>query len=191
MFSINSWNLNPNKDWYVKFDNLTSYMLVRLFNTATDALNGTNLVATANVDFGDDEGVTLEMADSGSPTISLFNPAVPFHLVVSGASGDTGKTYHLYPFVDLPEINNSVYRSEDLILRRVTNEINLHTHVYKNKTVSLSTVIDGLDINDVLEIDSDFRGGTSNNLVDEITISGTSKSLVATVGCVEYLDFKR
>ena len=191
MFNITSWNINPNQDWYVKLQDTGSNISIGLYNSLSDAQGSSNIVASASVAYGDSVGVLMEMDASGSPIISFFNSAVPYHLNVTGAFGDVEKIYHLYPFVDLPEINNSVYRSEDLIIRRVTNEINTHTHVAKSKTVSLSTLIDGLGINDIMEIDSDFRGESSSNVVDSITISGSNKSLLCSIGCTEYLDFKR
>ena len=191
MFNITNWNLNPNQDWYIKFHSDGSNILIYLYNTLADAQNDLNIVATATVGFGENVDVVFAMTATGSPIISFFNSAVSYHAAVTGYSGDSDKIYHLYPFVDIQEINNSIYRSEDLILRRVTNEINTHTHVSKNKTVSLAGLLDTPGIQDVLTIDSAFRGETTVNLINEITISGSQNSLLSTIGCVEYIDFVR
>lgn len=191
MFNITNWNLNPNQNWFVKFHSDGATILIYLHNTLFDAQNGLNIVATGSAVFGENVEVTFVPALTGSPVISLFNTAVPFHAAVTGYSADLDKIYHLYPFVDIQEINNSIYRSEDLILRRVTNEINKHTHVSKNKTVALAGLLDSPAIQDVLTINSVFKNETTVNLINEITISGSQVSLLSTIGCVEYIDFVR
>ncbi len=191
MLNIVDWNINPNQNWYIKLKDSGSDITVDLYTSQSDADAEINVVASGTGAYGSGSEVVLTMDAGGSPTISFFNPALAYHLKVAGAAADPDVIYHLHPFVDLPEINNSVYRSEDLIYRRVINEINTHTHVSKNKTISLATLVDGLAIQDVLEIDSSFRGETTNNLVDEIIISGSQNSLISTIGCVEYIDFVR
>lgn len=191
MSTITDWNINPNQNWYIQLEDNGSDITVELYSSQSDAEAGSNLVASGSGEYGTDSEVLLTMEESGSPTISFFNSALSYHLKLSGESGDADILFQLYPFVDITEINSSIYRSEDLISRRITKEINEHTHVVINKTLSLPTLIDGLKIQDVLQIDSDFRGKTSSNFVDEINIKGSHNSLICSVGCVEYIDFTR
>lgn len=191
MFTIVDWNINPNREWHVKIEDNGADMLVGLYLSEANAKADLDRVAYGTGSFGTASAVTLTMEESGSPTISLVNPALSYHLKVSGADADETKYYKLHPFTDLPEINNSVYRSENLILRRITREINAHTHVAHEKTVSMATLIDNLAINDVLQINSAHRGITSDNIVEEISINGSTRSLLSTVIATEYLDFTK
>lgn len=192
MLEITDWNINPNQDWFVKLSDNGDDILVELFNTLVDAIAGINLVASGSGAFGTGTEVELTMDDSGDPNISFFNSSLSYHIKVSGSDSDTTKIYQIFAFTDLDEINNSIYRSLDLVTRRIQKEINQHTHVTKEKSLILSTLIDGLEINDVLRINSDFRGGTpTDNIVSEITITGTPRSLLSTVSANEYLDFTK
>lgn len=191
MFTLAEWNINPNQDWYIKLSDATTEISVELYESSEDALSSANLIASGTCDFGTEKECTLVMEDGAGVTISFFNGALAYHLKVSGQSGDQMTIIHLFPFVDLPEINDSIYRSEDLILRKVTYEINAHTHVAVDKSVFLATVIEGLDINDIVKLSSSFRGQETYNIVDGITITGTKNSLLSTVEMVEYKDFVR
>lgn len=191
MFSIKDWNINPNQDWYVKIYDSGAKFTVDLYSTEADALSGTNLIATGTEEFGSCKEVTLTQEEDPLVVISYFNLALTYHLKVTGFDSDPMKIYHLFPFVDIQEVNDSIYKSSDLIQRRVTHEINKHTHVSVMKVVSIATLIDGVEINDVLKISSVFRGSNTYNLVEEVEIRGNKNSLLSKITAVEYLDFER
>jgi len=188
-FSITDFNINPNQDWYVKISQDGSDILVELYLSEADATGGVDMVASGSTNFGTDSEVTLVMEEGSSVQISFFNSDLEYHMKVAGSDSDTTKTFHISPFVDLEEISHNLYQSQDLLTRRAVKEINEHTHTSLFKDLTLATLVDGLEINDILEIDSDFRGKTTNNIVNTITIIGTHNSLTCSLSAVEFLDF--
>jgi len=188
-FAITEWNLNPNRNWYVKLADAGSNISIKLYLTQADAAAGTNLIADGTAEFGTDSESTLDMI-AESPEISLFNDALIYHLKVSGADADTTKTFHVMPFVDLPNINHNIYRSEALIQRKALTEINAHTHTVKKRSIGIANHNTNLQVNDVLNIQGTMRTLDVLVTVTERTISGTTDALTDQVETVEYLDLK-
>ena len=188
MYTITGWNLNPNQHWYVKISDAGSDALVKLFNTEADASGDLNLVASGNVAFGTNSELVLIMEENGDPEISYFNSLLTYHLLISGADSDPTITYHIAPFVDLPEIDNSIYRDSGLILKKATYEINAHTHMSKNRTVVIVNHEPALSVGNVCTIDSVRRGINTKTFIENIIIEGTKDSLVNQIETVEYTD---
>ena len=187
-FSITEWNLNPNRNWYLKLADAGSNISVKLYPTQADASADTNLTAEGTAEFGAGSESTLLMNASGAPVISFFNDALTYHLKVSGADADTTKTFHITPFIDLPDINHNVYRSETLIQKKALAEINAHTHTAQTRSVGIANHNPGLSTGDVLNIQSTMRSLNVLATINELLISGTPDALVNQVETVEYLD---
>jgi len=190
-FNITDWNINPNRHWYVRISDITTGIKVELYTTKVDAQNQTNLVASGASDsYGSNLPIILTMDSSGSPTIEYFNTSLDYHLKVSGNSGDAYKIFHIKPFVDLPEINHSIYRSEDLIYAKALNEINSHTHrsIIRNFRLSHNT---SLDEGTNLRINSNRCNIDVITAIIEYRIEGTVNYLVDSVSTIQYEDYKR
>jgi len=187
-FVITDWNLNPNRNWYVVISDSGSGIQVDLYTTQANAGAGTSLVASGTGDYGTGSQITLDMDDDGTPEISLFNSDLDYHLAVTGESGDTSKTYHVAPFVDMDEISDGIYKSTDLIQARALHEINLHTHTAKERSLSLAGPFQDIEAGDVLRIQSTRRDIDVLSTVTETVITGTPDSLTAQIETVEYID---
>ncbi|MBU8911949.1 MAG: hypothetical protein KOO65_11825 [Desulfobacterales bacterium] len=187
-FTIAEWNINPNRHWYVKLADAGSEISVKLYPTAADAVADTNLVAEGTAAFGTASEAVLTMDDAGSPEISLFNAAMTYHLKVSGADSDATKTFNVTPFVDLPDINNSIYRSEALINKKAIAEINRHTHTAKIRSIVAGNHNPALVTDDVLGVQSAMRGIDVLTTVSERVIIATPDSLTDQIETIEYAD---
>lgn len=190
-FSITYWNLNPNRDWYIKLSDAGDDILVELYPTLSDAEAGTNLTASGAADFGSDSEVVLVMDEGGSPEISLFDAGATYHLKVSGQDADATKIFHVSPFADLPEVSHGIYQSWAMVTPRARYEINTHTHTAKIKSIGIANHIPAMKTGDVLQIQSARLGVDVLTTVTELTISGTPDSLVNTVETIEYVDLSR
>jgi len=187
-FAITEWNLNPNRNWYVKLADAGSEISIKLYLTAADAVADTNLVAEGTAAFGTGVEAALAMDAAGAPEISLFNAALSYHLKVSGADSDTTKTFHVMPFVDLPDINNSIYRSELLINKKATIEINRHTHTAKIRSIGVGNHNPALAVDDVLGVQSTMRGIDVLTTVSERVIIATPDALTDQIETIQYAD---
>jgi hypothetical protein len=185
-FAITEWNLNPNRNWYVKLADAGTDISVKLYPTQADAAANTNLVAEGTAVFG--TGSETLLIATGSLLISLFNDALLYHLKVSGADADTAKTFHIKPFVDIPDINHNVYRSEALIQKKALAEINAHTHTAKIRSIGIANHNPLLRTDDVINIQSTMRSLNVLATVSERLISGTPDELIDQIETVEYLD---
>jgi len=190
-FSVTAWNLNPNRDWYVKLSDAGDDILVELYPTQSDAESGTNLTASGAASFGSDSEVSMVMDDGGSPEISLFDAGPTYHLKVAGQDADATKIFHVSPFVDLPEVSHGIYQSWAMVTPRAQYEINAHTHTAKIKSIGIANHIPAMKAGDVLRIQSSRIGVDVLTTITELTISGTPDSLVNTVETVEYVDLSR
>ena len=189
-FEITEWNLDPNRHWYVRLSD-SGNVKVELYKTQSDAQSQVNLVASGESSgYGSGLPVELAMAENGSPEIDFFNSSLSYHLKVSGQSGDAAKIYHLKPFVDLPDISHSIYRSEDLIRRRAILEINKGTHysLLRSMEVPHNT---SLDEGIVVRIQSSRRNLDVLATITEYRIAGTLNSLIDSIETVEYEDLVR
>lgn len=190
-FSVTAWNLNPNRDWYVKLSDSGADILVELYPTQSDAEGGTNLTASGTADFGSNSQVMLTMASGGSPEISLFDAKATYHLKVAGQDADATKIFHISPFVDLPGITHGIYQSEGMISPRASYEINAHTHTSKIKSIGIANHIPEMQAGDILRIQSTRLAVDVLTEITDLTISGTTDSLVNTVETIEYVDLSR
>jgi hypothetical protein len=187
-FAITDWNLNPNRNWYVVLSDSGSGIQVDLYTTQANSEAETNLVASGTGGYGTGSQITMAMDDAGTPEISIFNSDLDYHIVVTGESGDTQKTFHIAPFVDLDEISDSIYKSTALIQARALHEINLHTHTAKYRSISLAGPFHNIEVGDVLRIQSTRRDIDVLSTVTETVITGTPDSLTAQIETVEYID---
>jgi len=185
-FAITEWNLNPNRNWYVKLADAGTDISIKLYPTQADAVANTNLTAEGTAVFG--TGSETLLIATGSLLISLFNDALLYHLKVSGADADTAKTFHIKPFVDIPDINHNVYRSEALIQKKALAEINAHTHTAKIRSIGIANHNPLLRTDDVINIQSTMRSLNVLATVSERLISGTPDELIDQIETVEYLD---
>lgn len=188
MLSIIEWNINPNQDWYVVLKDSGSDILVQLYNFKSDAESEINVVAEGNGAYGSGSEVQLNMNVLGSPIISVFNSDLVHHITVIGDSGDSNKIYHIAKFVDLEDISNGIYKSTDLIKSRILYEINEHTHVKKERSISLAGVYPDISVGGVVNIQSDIRGLDVLSIVTGNKITGTINSLTTQIETVEYVD---
>jgi len=166
-------------------------MQIDLYTTEADAEAGTNKVASDEVSFGTGVEATLVMEETGTPEISLFNAALSYHLKVSGVDADVTKTFHIAPFVDLPDINNSIYRSESLIQARAAYELNKHIHTRKNRQIEVANHNPALAIGDIIKVDSNKRSITVLTELTEVVIIGAPDLLINQISTDEYVDLTR
>lgn len=187
-FSITDWNLNPNILWYIRLEDTGSLFNVHLFTNLTDAQADTNIYAQANdIVFGTDVEIVLVLVDE-TDLLSFFNEQLTYHLKVSGIDGDTTKIFKVNPFIDLPDINNGIYRSENLIQLKAISEINIHTHIKTLRDVGLGNHIPALKVGDVCRLNSSRLILDSLTNIEEVIIMGTADSLINQIGTVEYMD---
>jgi len=187
-FAITEWNLNPNRNWYVKLADAGSDISVKLYSTQADAAAGSNLVAEGTADFGTGSECILEVGSTANFIISLFNDALLYHLKVTGADADTVKTFHVAPFIDLPGINHNIYRASEIIRKKAVFEINKHTHTHINRSIGIANHNTGLRTDDVINIQSSMRSLNVMAIVKEILITATTDSLIDQIETVEYTD---
>lgn len=187
-FAITEWNLNPNRNWYVKLADAGSDISVKLYPTQADAAADTNLAAEGTADFGTGSKVILLFFAAQGPAISLFNDALSHHLKVSGVDADTTKTFHIAPFIDLPDINHNVYRSEALTQKKATSEINMHTHTQKNRSIGIAKHSTALSTGNVLNVQSTKRSLNVLATITEVLIIAAPDSLIERIETVQYLD---
>jgi len=190
-FSITGWNIDPNQDWYCKLSDSGTDILVELYTTQADAEAGENLTASGSTDFGIGSDVVLVMDAGGAPEISLFDAETTYHLKISGQDADETKIFHVSPFVDLPGITHGIYQSEGMISPRASYEINAHTHTSKIKSIGIANHIPAMQAGDVLRIQSTRLAVDVLTEITDLTISGTTDSLVNTVETIEYVDLSR
>jgi len=200
MFDVIDWNTDPNQRWFVKVADIGSEMRVELFNSAADALVGTNRVAFAVVGFGAAVAVTLT-ADSTPPAygdpLAKYNAALSYHLVVDGADSDTTKTFAIGPFTDLPSIEDPLMLSEAMIQARGEVEINRGTHSRFYTSLTLGRHFPALDEGAIVTLSSVRRGlvGVRQKVIGHTTEARIEENgrllLVDSLETVEFLDFVR
>lgn len=186
-FSVVDWNLNPNIRWYVVLSDSGSGISVDLYNDHPD--NSPPLVASAGVDYGYEIKVTLTQADGSPEDIEKFNETLDFHMKVNGQSGDSTKRFQIGPFVDLPDIEDPIYQSEDLISLRSYKEIHEHTRTKITRNIDLSSYEDEIGVGDVITLDLNREGINENLDVQSFTIRGSIDSVTKSLECVHYERF--
>lgn len=185
---ITDWNLNPNSLWFIKITYIdVTFCKVELFSTQADAAGNTNLKGYNNsVSYDPDTPVILE--PSAGVELSYFNDALSYHLKISGTPWAPSVIFKVNPFVDLPVIDNSIYRSASLIQRKAINEINLHTHIAVRRSLGIANHKPALQVGDVCRLTSTLRSMDVLTTIDDLTIIGTRDSLINQIGTVEYTD---
>lgn len=189
-FEIIDWNLNPNILWYVKLRDTGSTFIVELFLTKADADAGTNIIAWQDgLSFGSDIPVLFgNLPDPVVISPSKFNEELSYQIKVSATDGSATRIFKVSPFVDLPDVNNSIYRSESLIQQRAIHEINEHTHVREIHDVGSPNHIPAIKSGEVCRINSTRLGIDVLTTIEELTIVGTKESLINQISTVAYTD---
>jgi hypothetical protein len=192
MFDIDSWNLEPNQEWFVRlFSNVTG-IGVELYETQADADAQTNLIDSyTTAGFGSDKEVIFD-----STALSLFQTTYQWHMLVSGAVTDTAHTYRIKQFVDLDAVEHPIFRNEALITIRAGAEIDTHTHAIIRYSVETGVHYPNLDTGDIIALVSTRRGLSKivQVLDHEVSYSsedGGKESLVSNLTVAEYLALNR
>lgn len=197
MHFITAWNIDPNRLWFARLSDAGAAIRAELYLTQADAEAQTDLQASGTSSgYGSALPVILEQALGASVPISLFQPAYPWHLKVSGSAQDPAAIYRVKEFVDLDDISHSIYRNEDLITTRARAEIDAHTHAVIRKQIELGSHIPTLEPGDVVQLASTRRGKTERLQVMEHRISGDVSEggemrLTSSVTVAGYLALKR
>jgi hypothetical protein len=197
MLEIINWNISPNRDWFVRLTDNGTGITAELYLSAADASAQTNRQASgATSGYGSSLNITLANDAGATYPVSEFQAEYTWHLQVSGQAGDTAKTYKVREFVELPEISAAVYRSQDLITRRATAEINAHTHASIIRVAELGAHLPDVDIGQIAQITSASRGIDALGQIDHIIIEGHvtddgEASLTNTVEVIEYQELTR
>jgi hypothetical protein len=187
-FSISSWNVGENQDWFARVEDAGTGISIKVYESLIDAQNEENLIAYALTSGFGSASVVLS-APIGQQTLSRFQTIYSWHLVVSGSSGDPLVIFKISKFVELSPISDAIYKNEDLIVARGTQEIRKRTNAsYVNRLVS--PVWKDIEIGNVISIDSP-RISTKLAQVDQFKISGNAVSLVMEIQAIEYMEMNR
>ncbi len=187
---INSLNLNPNIEWWIKIGPSEGQGLVEFFTTKADRDSDTNRVAYGVFAFGTEKEVTLTQ-DAEMPEISLFNSLEARHCIVTLLAEDPEGIFAIGPFTDKPEVIDPLLASAQARLDRATREIDEGTHIKINRDLTLGVYSQGLEVGDKVKLQDTMRGLDQSVRIESITIHGDKDSLVDTVQTVEFQDVKR
>jgi len=191
-FSITNWNINPNRVWYVRISDAGSTILVGLFLTEANADANTSRQAYGSTAaFGADLEVVLTNETGATEPVSLFTADLTWFLKVTGVDGDATKVFKVNMFVDLPEINDSIYRNTSLIPLKAAAEINAHTHVHVRRAIALAQHDPAYDIGDIVQVDSTRRDATATGEIDSLQISVSKDSILTQLDVVSYVSIAR
>lgn len=196
-FSIDGWNINPNRLWFVRLSDAGAGILAELFLTEADAQAGTNRQAHGvTIGHGSGLELTLEAESGAEISVSFFQSGHPWHVLVSGGVADPVVIFRVAEFVELDEISHPIYRNEDIIATRAKAEVDAHTHAVIEKNVALGAHLPTLEPGDVVRLDSDRRGTDQLLQVTEhriaVSISqGGETSLTSTIAAATYLQLRR
>lgn len=195
-FSIVSWNVSPNRVWYVRVSDNGSNILVGLFLTESDARGNSNRQAYGTTSaFGSDLSVSLTNEITATEPVSKFQSSESWHVKVSGDDGDSTKIFKVKEFVELDEIEDPIYRNADLITTRATAEIDAHTYAKITKSLALGVLLELVDVGDTVQCSSTRRNNNSVVQVEEHRIyfmTNESKTvMMSTLNVAGYLALKR
>jgi hypothetical protein len=195
-FSIDAWNVSPNRLWFAKLADSGSNIQCGLYLTEADAAAGTNRQANGSCGYG--SGVQLVLAADSGATVAVeyFQSGHAWHLKVSGSVSSATKVFRVAEFVELDEISHPIYRNEDLITSRATAEIDAHTHATIRKEIALGSHDPTLEPGDIVRLNSTRRGKNELLQVMEHRISaevsdGGEMSLTSAITAAGYLELKR
>ncbi len=189
-FAISNWNLDPNREWFVRLNWADPVVSVELYLTQADAQNQTGRQASGSAAPGGDVAVILT-ADPGGPEISFFQETEAWHLKISGQAGDPTAILRVRAFVDLDDITHPIYRNPLLITRRAAAGIDAHTHVELLRTLELAAHYPDAEPGQVVGLSSARRGLDVLCQVRDFTITGDPDHLVTTINCAAYTALTR
>lgn len=197
MLSIASWNINPNRVWWVRLSDGGSGIRAELYLSQAEAEAQSGLQASGtSAGFGTAKPVVLSNEGSATYQVGLFQDIYTWHLLASGAASDPVQIYRIKEFVDLDEINDPIYRNELLIATRAKAEVDAHTHATISKDVALGSHIPSLEPGDVVQLASARRGKTEllqvmeHRIAGEVSDSG-EMSLTSSLIAAGYLVLRR
>jgi hypothetical protein len=197
MLSISSWNIDPNRVWFVRLADNGANIAVELYLNKANAQAQANRQAHGNTSgFGSNLPVTLANDPGAAYPVSLFQPAYPWHLRVSGSDADPAKIYRIKEFVDLEEISHPVFRNAALITTRASAEIDAHTHARIAKEIELGSHLPTLEPGDTVRLNSTRRGkdeilqAIEHRIQGEINEGGEAR-LTSTLTVAAYIALRR
>lgn len=153
-FTITSWNLEPNQEWFVRLYNATTGIGVELYENRADADVQANIITSAiSAGFGTGKEIVFN-----STSVWLFQSAYDWHLLVSGVVTDPAIVYRVKAFVDLDELDHPIFRNNDLALLRAGSEIDSHTHAVLRYSVETGVYFPTLEPGDIVALVSTVRG---------------------------------
>jgi hypothetical protein len=197
MLEIFNWNISPNRDWFVRLFDDGAGITAELYLSAVAASTQANLQASGSTGaYGQQLSVVLDNDAGATYPVSAFQAEYDWHLQVSGQAGDSIKIFKVREFVELPEISAAIYRSQDLIARRATAEINAHTHASIIRVAELGVHLPDADIGQIAQITSTSRGIDALGQIDHMIIEGHvtdegEASLTNTIEVIEYQELTR
>ena len=190
--TIASWNIDPNRVWFVRLADAGTTISVELYATLADAQARTNLQASgATTGFGSSLSVTLTNATGATYPVSLYQSTYTWHLLVSGADGDSTTIFRVKEFVDLDEIDHAVYRNAALIPIRAAAEIDAHTHAQYARSIQAGSPILSATEGAICILTSSRRTLSELAQVASHTITGTPSSLTSDLELLTYKALKR
>ena len=197
MNTLASWNVNPNRVWWVRLSDGGAGIRAELYLSQAEAEAQTGLQASGvSAGFGTGQPITLTDDPGTSYPVELFQDIYSWHLLASGSDGDPVQIYQIKEFVDLDEISDPIYRNELLISTRGKSEVDAHTHATISKDVALGSHIPTLEPGDVIQLASARRGKTEllqmmeHRITGEVSDSG-EMSLTSSLIASGYLVLKR
>ena len=188
--NINSLNLNPNIQWWIKVGPSGGQGLVEFFTTKADRDAGTNRIAYGTFAFGTTVEVVLTQ-DAETPVISIFNDYQTGHCIVTLLAEDPPAVFAIGPFTDKWEVIDPLLVSAQARLDRATREIDEGTHTKVYRDLTLGVHIQGLEIGDKRKLQDNMRDLDQSVRIESINIHGDKDSLVDTIRTVEFKDVKR
>jgi len=190
--SIVNWNIAENTVWYVRLAVSGSAISIALYLSEADAAAQTNAQASGvSSGYGTSLEITLTNTSGATTPVSIFRDDYAWHLIISGASGDSAKIIKIKEFVDLDEISHAIYHNGTLIEARAIAEIDAHTHAAIIREIALASHLPSLEPGDIVNLDSDRRSLDDMGQVFEHTITGTPNSLTDTIEMRKFLELKR
>lgn len=197
MLSIVSWNIDPNRVWWVRLSDGGSGIRAELYlsQAEAEAQSGVQALGTSAA-FGTGQPIVLTNDGAATYPVTLFQDIYTWHLLVSGTDDDPVQIYRVKEFVDLDEISDPIYRNELLIATRGKAEIDTHTHATIAKDIALGSHIPTLEPGDIVQLASARRGKTEllqvmeHRIAGEVSDSG-EMSLVSSLIAAGYLALKR
>lgn len=192
MLTVDNLNIEPNLEWYIV---LSGGISVQLYKSLADAQSGSNLIASGSSGgYGDSVEVVLEAqpAAEGLPTaFKKFNDYVDWHVLVSGQAGDATVTYKVGPFTDLEDISHSIYLNQDIIPYRAASEINQHTHLDNQATISVAAVDLSVDCGQAVNVQIAREGISDTRYLKQIDFEFAQDSMLMTLTASKYELLKR